>query len=145
MIESTEKLRKITGLYICKADDVLRINEIGENAYITFNGQNTWEEIKFTECSFAEPSSKSDDGFVYNQKLQILMAGDDSAFIASLKDYQANKPIIKFEYDDGTAKILGNKQNYCELMFSSSSENFETKSMLVFTREDYKPALFLLT
>jgi len=122
----------------------LRINEIGQTAYITFSGQYDFEEIKFTQCAFAEPSAETLDGNVYKQKLEIVLAGDDLDLSELLIDYQKSKPIIKIEYDNGDLKLMGNKQNYCNMTINNDSENFETKTVLSFTREDYKPAPFIL-
>lgn len=143
MLNSSEKIRKIVKLYIASINDILTIVESGLNSTVTFNTNKVWEEIVFASCIFSESQKESVDGTIYSQKIEAVMAGDDQVLKEQLEYYKNAKPIVYFEYDYGTSKIIGNKTNYCQLNYGSSSEEFITKHQLIFTRENYKPALFL--
>lgn len=144
MIESSEKLLKITGVYFSPADNIEWIAENQESATILFFGANTWEEIKFTEASFEEPENNTDDGDICTQTLKLVLAGDYSDLQKLLSNLKTCKPVFNFEYDNGTKKIMGCKQNHCKVAIDFDSSDFITKRTLKITRISHRPALFLI-
>jgi hypothetical protein len=144
MIESTEKLLKITGVFYSPADNIEWIAEDQESATVSFFTPNDWEEIKFTEATYEEPESDSADGDVYKQTLKVVIAGDYSNLQELLITLKTCKPVFIFEYDNGDQKLIGTKRNYCKVGIDFESSDFVTKRMLKITRMSHRPALFLI-
>jgi len=144
MIESSEKLRKIVSIYQVTSIGIEEIIEDGQTASIAFYDGYEWEQIKFTTATYAEPGIKTDHGTRYDQQLQIILAGDDETLQDDLIELENSKPIFRFDYDNGDSKLIGDTENYCEVINSKSSEEFETKNAIIISRLSSYPAFFLI-
>ena len=144
MIESNNKLLKIVSVYFLPSVGVEEISENYPSASITLYDGYDWEEIKFTEASYKEPASETSDGTLYQQSLQMVLAGDDATIQARLLELETSKPIIRFDYHDGTSKIFGDKENYCKVLAGNDSTDFVTKNYVIITRSSSYRAFFLI-
>jgi len=143
MIQSTDKVLKIVGVYFVNSVGIEEIEESGQLVSISLYDGYTWEEIKFSEAVYNEPASETDQGILYNQQLELVMAGDDATIQARLKELETAKPVVRFEYDNGTSKVIGDKENWCKVFNSGSSEGFVTKNDVTITRSSSCKAFFL--
>jgi len=143
MIESTEKLRKIVSVFWIDADVIDEIVENGQEASISLIDDNEFEQIKFTEANYNEDASDTANGILYQQKLNMVLAGDDKTVQQALIDLEVSKPVFKIEYDNGDMKLIGDKENYCKVITPFSSENFVTKNELNITRSSSCKAFFI--
>ena len=143
MIEATDKVLKIVGVYFAPSDGIEEIEESGQNATVTFYDGYDWEQIKHSEASYNEPASQTDNGIIYAQQLAIVMAGDDATIQERLKELETAKPVFRFDYQNGTSKIIGDKENYCQVLSSGSSADFVTKNDVTVKRSSSYKAFFL--
>jgi len=143
MIESTDKVLKIVAAYFAPSNGIEEIAENGNQATVTFYNGYAWEQIKFSECAYEEPAGENDNGTVYNQKLSMVLAGDDETIQERLLEIETAKPVFRFDYDNGVSKIMGDKENYCRFLHGGSSEEFITKNDITITRTSAYKAFFL--
>jgi len=143
MIESTDKLLKIVGIYFAPSYFFNSIEENNQEATITFHSGRNWEEIKFTSASFDEQESDTDHGSMYKQKLNMVMAGDDKTVQERFIELKFCRPVFKIEYDNEKSKVIGDTYNHCNVMIDYSSENFETKRSIVANRNSHATAPFI--
>jgi hypothetical protein len=143
MIQSNEKVLKIVGAYFVPSVGVNVLTESDESVTIQFHPGYDWEEIKFASAFYDEPPKDTDNGLLYNQELKLTIAGDEEELQGRISELISAKPIIKFEYDNGVSKVVGDKENYCQLLSKFSSEGFITKRDITLGRQSPQPALFL--
>ncbi len=145
MIKSENKLLNIVSVFIASVFDIDSITELGENATLVFKSTKDWEEIYFIKGSleYKELSSTTDVGLLYAQELTFSVPGDDSTIQEQLHSYKDMPVVIRFDYDSGVSKIIGNMENWIDVLNDFSSVDFETKRLIRLLRNSTKPALFL--
>lgn len=143
MIESTQKLLKIVGVYYAPAIHFLSIVQTGQSAEVLFHDGHSFEEIKFSEAVYSEPVDTTTDGDIYKQNLSLIVAGDDPDLQEKILELKNSRPILKIEYDNGVCKLIGDKENYCKITDGFNSEMFITKRNLTFERLSHQAALFI--
>jgi len=143
MVQSTEKLLKIVGVYWIDSTLIDEIVENGQEVSVTLVDDNEFEELKFTEAKYEETAKDTVNGTAYDQKLDIVLAGDDKTIQQALIDIETSKPVFKIEYDNGTSKLIGDKENYCQVLTSFSSIDWVTKNDVTVTRSSTCKAFFI--
>jgi len=143
MVESTEKILKIVGIYFAPLEYLASIVPNNQTVSIAFHQNRAWEEIKFASAQFDETETETDSGSIFRQRIKLVLAGDDAALQLDLLEMKTCKPVIKIEFDNEKSKFIGSSENYCNMNFDSSSINFETKKEISFERQSSHPALFI--
>ena len=146
MIKSNNKLLKIITVHIALVSDIETLTQVNQNVSLTFNSGKNWEEIYFVNGSaqFSEQSKQTKAGTVYEPELSLTLPGDDQVHQETIQFYIGKPIIIRFDYHDGTQKLVGNEINWMKSNTDFSSENFTTKRELKFKGQNWKPALFLI-
>jgi len=102
-------------------------------------------ESKLFSCKFSETSKETDGGIVYSQKLSFKLQGDEKNMNNDFYKLVNRELIFRMIYDDGSSKILGEIINPSFLYKDFQSENTDTYHNFYINREDYRPALYLLS
>ena len=114
--------------------------------YVSVNFQTgDWNEIEsqLFSAMFEETSKEDIRGITYDQKLSFDIVGDNATVTSEFKQILGKELILKFTYQDGTSKVIGDIDNPCAVWKDYKSKQFESKHFYYCNREDYKCSYFL--
>lgn len=104
---------------------------------VTFVDGESWEDIYGSPASikFSEPAKDNPVGIYYEQQLILNYPGDDIDNLSSLYNLEDLGMIVKFTYDNGMSKIIGDKQNPAIMRCDFSTDGAKTGTSIKFTRK----------
>ena len=109
-------------LYVCKIEyadikTILRMREgtLPTRIKIDFTSGNDFISIYSTpgKMVFAEPTTKTNAGYSYNQKLNGFYPGDEEQNNSDLNNLTKNSFVVRFTYNNGIQKLIGSLVNPC--------------------------------
>lgn len=145
IIEKNENLaNRICSVYIALCSNISNVAEGYSGQYfrsvVFLTG--SWNEIYFTKgtASYEEPAKDSASGILYNQALKIFFPGSDPDNMEEFEAYIGKPIVVKFKYNNGKEKIIGDLDNPAKMLPSYSVGN-KTGRVFDIKRQSELPAL----
>jgi|GEM_PF-3378984 len=135
-IKNSNRFLNIVKIFYAIASDIDYIISYYPGSYrkMIFATGIDWKELDFTPgtAKFQEQSKRVAAGKYYEQKLTFNFPGDSIESYPDMEIIRSNKLIIRFDYEDATSKIIGDKDYRTLLDEDFLADKNTTKNELQF-------------
>jgi hypothetical protein len=113
LIKSVSQPKVICSVAYIYLSSVVAYQKYYSSSVVISTGGTGWKKLYATPASidYSEKSGISNEGTAYSKELALFYPGNDQPAQDELSQLEARPLLVKFTYNDGKTKVIGNPWN----------------------------------